>query len=101
MHPAEAFQQEALGIRGSLRRRKVLDRSADLEEDAGLPEMRGGERGAVRSQVGVASEFDVEWFEFLRRLQEQRRGVVAIAEHHRHVAAKEQRSGAEESVEPV
>ena len=101
VHPCEPFQQEALGVRGSLGRRKVFDGSADLEEDARLSEMRGGHRGAVRGQVGDASELDVEWFELLRRLEEQWRGVVAVAEHHRHVAAKEQGSGAEEPVKPV
>jgi hypothetical protein len=88
VHPCEPFQQEALGIRGSLGRRKVFDGSADVEEDGRLPEMRGGHRRTVRGQVGPASEFEVECFELSRSLQEEQRSIIAVAEDHGNVAAK-------------
>ncbi len=99
MHPCEPFQQQALGIRGSLGRRKVFDGSADVEEDGGLPEMRGGHRRTVRGQVGPASEFEIERFEPPRSLQEQRGGIVPVAHDDPGVAAQEIDAGALESVQ--
>ena len=53
----------------------------------------------AEEQIGIASELDVKWFESFRRLQDDRRGVVAIAAHHGNMAAKEEGSGAQQPVE--
>src|SRR4029453_627545 len=75
--------------RGSLGRRKVFDGSADVEEDGRLPEMPGGHHRTVRGQVGLASEFEVECFEVSRSLQKEQSSIIAVAEDHGNVAAKQ------------
>jgi hypothetical protein len=51
--------------------------------------MRGGHRGAVGGQIGLASQLEVECFELSCSLQEEQRSVFAIVEDQGEVAAEQ------------
>ena len=69
-----------------LSRRESLGGTAQLEEDARSAEMRGRHRRTVGSQIGAASEFEVEGLELSCGLQQQR------AAHRSHTRERRQRA---------
>jgi hypothetical protein len=61
--------------------------------------MPGTDRGTPGGQVGPAREAEIERFKSSRRLQQQRRSIVAVARGNGGVAAQEVDPGALEPVE--